>query len=286
MLGRFLKRKPLIRKIPEAKKHGERSTHSRSKFLYNGYALNNNTHKRKISSSIDAFSLLSTSWRNYHYSNTLLSTGGLHGAKHQLKHRVKEKVTVKVAEKVVHASLPRLVKRVGKTLGPRLLMVKIGRGLAIAVPAIGGLFASIISVVDFKRWKKEKSLDNKTAATAFLIAFIGDIVDVFAHVITALGLSGVLNNFVHDAHHIHDLIHISEVVSVIAAIIATSAAITGEFKSVKISPEVKEVKILKVHFEQDVSPSEERTESPENKEEGWKNRDSTIINTPTKTKTL
>jgi len=180
--------------------------------------------------------------RHFHISHVPQKRHGIHGAKHQLQHRVKEKVTVKLAERVVKKSLPRLIKRIGKNLGPRLILTKLGRGLAIAVPAVGGVFASIIAVVDYRRTKKEKRLGNVSASNAFYLAFICDIIDVLAHVFTALGLSGVLDTIVHHQEHLHEFIHISEIISVIAAIIATASAITGEFKSIRhpVEPEIEE----------------------------------------------
>jgi len=62
--------------------------------------------------------------------------GGFHGAKHQLAHRAREKISMKFAEKMVSNVLPRLVKRTGKHLGPRIILTKLGRGLAIAIPGI------------------------------------------------------------------------------------------------------------------------------------------------------
>jgi hypothetical protein len=45
------------------------------------------------------------------------------------------------------------------------------------------------------------------------------------------GLSGALTSLWTD-HHLHHYVHIAETASIVAAIIATSAAITGEFLSI------------------------------------------------------
>lgn len=160
--------------------------------------------------------------------------GGFHGAKHQLAHRAREKISMKFAEKMVSNVLPRLVKRTGKHLGPRIILTKLGRGLAIAIPAVGGLFAAFITTVDFRRMRKESQLGSVAAARAFGVATVFDIVDCLAHIFTAICLSGKLS--IWTEHHLHHYIHTSETVSIIAAIIATTAAITGEFLSLRVVP--------------------------------------------------
>jgi thiamine pyrophosphate-dependent acetolactate synthase large subunit-like protein len=139
---------------------------------------------------------------------------------------------VKVAEKFVGKVLPRVIKRGGKALGARLILTKIGRGVAIAIPAIGGLFAALITVVDYRRMRHEHAASNLPAAHAFTSAAVCDAIDVIAHLITAAGLSGALATVIPDAHLLHDIIHVSETASIISAVIATASAIGGEFLSV------------------------------------------------------
>lgn len=76
---------------------------------------------------------------------------------------MQEKVGLKLVEKTVHSNMPRLaasrlLKRAGKKLGFRLigrlgttvltgLFTKKGRGFIIAIPALGGIFASVIGTI-------------------------------------------------------------------------------------------------------------------------------------------
>ncbi len=125
--------------------------------------------------------------------------------------------------------MPRLAKRGGKRLGARIVFTKLGRGLAIAVPAVGGIFAAVITRVDYKRYKTERNLANISATRAFGVAAIFDVVDCVAHIWTALGLSGIITAI--SEHTLHETVHFSETLSVISAVIATVSAIYGEFTS-------------------------------------------------------
>jgi len=145
--------------------------------------------------------------------------GGYHGAKHQLAHRAKEKIGIKLTETMVSKVAPQLLK-IKKRLGVQLLARKFARGAAIAVPAVGGIFGVIVTYFDVRRTLLEYSKKNMKATYLFGFASVFDVVDVMAHIYTALGLSGIL-------HHAH--IHASEELSLIAAIVATTAAIAGEF---------------------------------------------------------
>jgi hypothetical protein len=123
--------------------------------------------------------------------------GGVHGAQHQLSHRAKEKIGMKVAEKFVSKGVPRLLK-INKVLGLRLVVRKLARGVAIALPAIGGIFAAFVTISDSKRALAEREQGHKLAFGAFSLAAIFDAVDLGAHVVTALSLADVLDH--HIAH--------------------------------------------------------------------------------------
>jgi len=181
------------------------------------------------------------SHQHHHY-------GGFLGAKHQLQHRVKEKVGMKVVEKTTATLLPRLLG-LKKRLGAQLLARKVFRGVAIAIPAVGGLFAVAVSYMDGKRALKEYNANNLRAAGAFTVATVFDVVDAVAHLFTALGLT----ELIHVHHH---SIHIAEELSLAAAIIATGAAIAGEVltplaaTTVKATIEVKDDKhVEQIHLE-------------------------------------
>jgi len=124
--------------------------------------------------------------------------------------------------------LPRLARRGGKRLGARIVFTKIG-SLAIAVPAVGSIFAAIITRVDYTRYKTEKNLGNISATRAFSVAAIFDVVDCTAHIWTALCFSGIITAI--PEHSLHETVRFSETLSLISAVISTLSAIYGEFTS-------------------------------------------------------
>lgn len=129
------------------------------------------------------------------------------GAEHQLKHRVREKVSLKVAEKLVHQLVPRIMKRTGKELLGRVLWRKLARGLAVAIPAIGGIFSCIIFVVDLRRAAKERREGNSGAHRLFRLAAIFDILDVLCHAFIASGLAGFFFQLSNDPILVYSCIH-------------------------------------------------------------------------------
>jgi len=145
--------------------------------------------------------------------------GGVVGAKHQFSHRAREKIGMKIVEKAMSVGLPRLVA-MKKRLGFAIFARKFVRGVAIAVPAVGGIFGTLVAMSDIRRTLKEKERGNRNVMTAFATASFLDIVDVACHGYTAMLLSS--------AHWHHHEIHLTEQLSLGAAILATVAAITGE----------------------------------------------------------
>lgn len=148
--------------------------------------------------------------RNAQYHlRRFLPEHAIHGARHQLTHRVKEKVSMKIAEKFVQI-IPGLLKRMGNALIGRVLWRKVARGLAVAIPAIGGVFAFFITLVDLKRAMKElKENRNRTAFLLFRWAAVFDIIDVVVHAFIAAGLAGFFVMFTPDIDLIHHSIHVA-----------------------------------------------------------------------------
>lgn len=158
--------------------------------------------------------------------------GGVDGAKHQFVHRMQEKVGLKLVEKTVHSNMPRLaasrlLKRAGKKLGFRLIG-RLGRGFIIAIPALGGIFASVIAYYDYRRTFKELEKKRVAVGFSFLVATIFDVVDAMAHVHIALGIGGLLEHS-----------HLSENLSIFSAITATTAAIVGELMILRYAKEIQ-----------------------------------------------
>jgi hypothetical protein len=104
-----------------------------------------------------------------HTANEKFHYGGIHGAKHQFIHRIKEKIGIKFVETTITKILPRLLQ-IKKRLGFLLIARKLARGVAIAIPAIGGIFATIVTFYDGKRTKREINQKNIYAALCFGIA--------------------------------------------------------------------------------------------------------------------
>jgi hypothetical protein len=113
------------------------------------------------------------------------------------------------------------------------VLTRLGRGIAIAIPAIGGVFAALITLVDFRRSRREIVAGNAPAGRAFGVAAVCDSLDFVAHMLTTAGLSGALAAAIAvDPHFVHDIVHLSETASVVSAVVATGSAIAGEFLSV------------------------------------------------------
>ena len=105
---------------------------------------------------------------------------------------------MKFAEKVVSVGVPRIIAT-KKRLGVALLARKLVRGVAIAVPAVGGIFGAIVAISDYRRTLSEYNKGNQNPAIAFGAAFVFDVIDVLCHAYTAFLLSGT--HWHH--HHVH-----------------------------------------------------------------------------------
>jgi len=123
---------------------------------------------------------------------------------------------------LIHKLVPRL-GILKKRLAGRVLARKLFRGIAIAVPAIGGIFAMIVTYYDSKRALKEWNAKNDKAAYSFGVAAVFDVVDAFAHLLVAFGSIHAFG-----LHHEHHWIHFAENTSLFSAVVATSSAILGE----------------------------------------------------------
>ena len=114
----------------------------------------------------------------------------------------------------------RLVERGGDRIS-----VRISKGVMIALPAIGGLFAMYLLKADIERCKEEASKNIKSALAFFVGAGLADFIDTIVHFILVYGLS------VHLSHH---KLAIVEKVSMGCAVLSTVCAVVGEVISFKI----------------------------------------------------
>jgi len=67
-------------------------------------------------------------------------------------------------------------------------MARFGRGAVVALPALGAFFIAHLAKQDLQRLREERAAGRAWAARAFLVAFIGDVLDVGMHAVVVLGL--------------------------------------------------------------------------------------------------
>ena len=58
----------------------------------------------------------------------------------------------------------------------------------VALPAVGALFVAHLAHQDWHRMEQERENRNVWAARSFMVAFVGDAMDVAFHVVVVLGL--------------------------------------------------------------------------------------------------
>lgn len=148
-----------------------------------------------------------------------------------------------LAKKVVS----RLVKRLNRRLGS-VILLKIGRGVGIGIPIIGGMLGLLAIRNDFKRYLFEKKL-NRPNASSFLIAASLNLVDVVCHINITLGKR---NNFAQPRLTVLEAVSgffglgldlesnfvlWQELFSIGASILATGFAIRGEIVSIRLEEE-------------------------------------------------
>lgn len=114
-------------------------------------------------------------------------------------------------------------------LGERL-MVRVGRGLAVALPMLGSLFVLQLVRADRRRALEERSKGNFAASKAFWLGFLCDASDVAAHVV-------VVTSLLHSHYGVgvalpHEWLHAAEWGGVCVAAVSTVAAIVGELLAV------------------------------------------------------
>jgi hypothetical protein len=71
---------------------------------------------------------------------------------------------------------------------PRQVLARVGRGAMVALPALGAFFIAHLAAQDWRRMAEERGAGRPWAARSFLLAFVGDAVDVALHAVVVAGL--------------------------------------------------------------------------------------------------
>lgn len=131
----------------------------------------------------------------------------------------------RIAEHAVAAAAAHVAPRRLDRLAERVLL-RVGRGITIALPALGSLFVLYLAREDRKRALTEMQNQNIGAARAFWLAFLCDASDAAAHVIIVLSLLHAQHGV--GVHLPHDWLHMAEYGGLVVAAVGTVAAVMGE----------------------------------------------------------
>ena len=143
--------------------------------------------------------------------------------------RALERAGERSTERLFEQSGERALERASET-SARVTM-RVGRGLMIALPVLGGFFAFYLFRSDYKRWREEKKFLatlNKSfhlPSMFFVGAGAADFFDAFLHFGIAYGLV---------THLSHGQVAIFERLSILCAIVSTLFAVLGEIVSLRI----------------------------------------------------
>ena len=143
--------------------------------------------------------------------------------------RALERAGERSTERLFEHSGERALERASET-SARVTM-RVGRGLMIALPVLGGFFAFYLFRSDYKRWREEKKFLatlNKSfhlPSMFFVGAGAADFFDAFLHFGIAYGLV---------THLSHGQVAIFERLSILCAIVSTLFAVLGEIVSLRI----------------------------------------------------
>jgi hypothetical protein len=131
-----------------------------------------------------------------------------------------EQVTERSASKLLAQTLPTRFSKspVAKKLGGKI-MARLGRGVVIGLPVLGGIFALHLAKHDFLRAKEEELSSPGKIPKAFYVAAVSDGADGVAHFVLALGIAQGWP---------HDSLYLLEYTSLGFAGISTIAVVAAE----------------------------------------------------------
>jgi len=133
--------------------------------------------------------------------------------------RVGERVTERVGERALEQGISKGVARPLALTIPERVALRIGRGVLIALPALGGIFALYLLKMDKTRAIVERKNGSRSTFILFGGAAVTDAVDAVCHFAIAYG---VFHEFSH-----HLLAQLEEV-SLGCAFFSTLCAVMGE----------------------------------------------------------
>ena len=165
------------------------------------------------------------------------SERALEAASERATERIFERSSERALERAGERSTERLFEQSGERALERAsetsarVTMRVGRGLMIALPVLGGFFAFYLFRSDYKRWREEKKFLatlNKSfhlPSMFFVGAGAADFFDAFLHFGIAYGLV---------THLSHGQVAIFERLSILCAIVSTLFAVLGEIVSLRI----------------------------------------------------
>ncbi|CAB9528858.1 expressed unknown protein [Seminavis robusta] len=142
--------------------------------------------------------------------------------------RLLEQAADRAAERVLEQTsgqgAGRAIERIFGVSSEKLAL-RLGRGLLITLPVLGGIFALYLLKSDIERLKEEWALRVKTSSALFLGAGIVDGLDSFLHFFIGYALW---------KHLSHKKLAVAEELSFGCAIVSTLCAVLGEVISLQI----------------------------------------------------
>jgi hypothetical protein len=146
--------------------------------------------------------------------------------------RAGEMSAVVAGERIASQAARGGVRRGLETVVDRVL-IRIGRGIIIALPALGSLFVLHLVNEDRKRAVLEAAKGNRNAARAFWLAFLCDASDLGAHVVIITSLLNI--HYGVGPHFPHSWLHTAEYGGLAVAVVSTLSAVVGELLSAGVS---------------------------------------------------
>jgi hypothetical protein len=147
------------------------------------------------------------------------------GSGERLLERASESAVARMGHRSSERTASAMAANLERWLGVSVkkVAIRIGRGLTIALPVLGGVFAFYLFISDYKRWKEEKKMSRfSMPLVLFYGAGAADLMDAVLHFYIAYALLANLG---------HDALLVPEHLSVGCAVLSTVFAVLGEILS-------------------------------------------------------
>jgi len=109
--------------------------------------------------------------------------------------------------------------------GSTRAMSRVGKGMMIAIPAVGALFATYLMKSDLERIHEEWNRRIAASSLLFVGAGLADLIDMLIHFFIVFGL------LLHGDRH---KLVVAEEISMLCAVVSTVCAVAGEVMSSRI----------------------------------------------------